>query len=182
MKDYTTELHQSNYNAIVARRVADKLQGEIESGDTALRKARQTGGALPDMATKEQKQKHVDDELATAKRMEENKIRKASEILGMSGVPVKNRDNKAKTDGLKPVMKVEYETIRANPGDEVQAKILTDALVSVVRCMTRCRAGRYIWTPSTGIVSHGTVIGTRRQPVMITLAGLADFISHDAQK
>ena len=100
MKEYTKELHQDNYNAMVARRVAAKLQLEIQSGDADLRKARQTGGSLPDMASKEQKQKHVDDELATAKRMEGNKIRKASEILGISGVPVKNRDNKAKTDGL----------------------------------------------------------------------------------
>ena len=77
MKDYTEELHQCNYNAIVARRVADKLQSEIATGDKALRKARQTGGTLPDMASKEEKQKHVDDELATAKRMTENKIKLA---------------------------------------------------------------------------------------------------------
>jgi|EP01047_Picozoa_sp_COSAG01_P007264 hypothetical protein len=85
------------------------------------------------MASKEQKQKHVDDELATAKRMNEQKIKLASEYLGMPGVPVKNRDNKSKTDGLKPVAKLEYESIRANPGDEVQAKTITDALTSVVR-------------------------------------------------
>eukprot|EP01049_Picozoa_sp_SAG25_P008123 SAG25_NODE_710_length_5815_cov_9.003149_8_plen_259_part_00 len=65
--------------------------------------------------------------------MNEQKIKLASEYLGMPGVPVKNRDNKSKTDGLKPVAKLEYESIRANPGDEVQAKTITDALTSVVR-------------------------------------------------
>eukprot|EP01049_Picozoa_sp_SAG25_P008122 SAG25_NODE_710_length_5815_cov_9.003149_7_plen_69_part_00 len=64
MKDYTKQLHQLNYNAVVARRVADKLQAGIATGDKELRKARQGVGVLPDMASKEQKQKHVDDELA----------------------------------------------------------------------------------------------------------------------
>ena len=110
-----SELCNLNYDAVKAQRIAEKIEKEhMDNSETRRRERQQPGATLSALSDTDATKAHVAEEKENARAARAAMISKACDMLGMGGVPIKEKNNKVKLEALKVISKLEFDKLTAD--------------------------------------------------------------------